>query len=818
MNKTFLTILLFFIQTLTLLANENMIQPALAGTLTIGGSTPNYATFTAAVSALNSQGVTGPVVFQVRAGTYNEQISISQFSGSSATNTVTFQSQNNDSTSVTLTYPSSASNTNNYTLQLNGADYVFFKQITIQRSGTANNAIVVDITNGALHDKIMNNRIIGAVASSSSLNNALISSSNSTLASDNYTTFSNNVLQNGSYGIYYPGQSSTTLEQGNIVSGNTFSNQYSYGIYFAYQNSPIITANTITSSSADTTYAGIWVFYCDNSLTITSNKILLGSVGTGVYIHNSDGASNLPGLTANNFIAIAGSLASKGIYIYLSSTQNIFYNSVNIYNSNSSSKALYVKGLTASNLDIRDNVFASIGGGYAYYVDQNAVTSAISQSNYNDLFTTGSFVGCWGNSGNQTTLANWKTASGRDNNSISAIPAFTSNTNLHSSSGMLNAHGISLSSTLTPVTTDIDGQTRNTLTPDIGADEFNIEDLGVISIVGPGNGCMNDSGLLQIHIKNFSAYTFIGSIPVYYKVNGGSQVTGNTGSVTINSGDSISYTFLTPVFYTVVGNNTVEAATSFVGDVNQTNDVHSGYSFTVYPPVQANAGTDQYICSGDSVTLTAQGGSVYLWSTFATTPVITVTPVNTTTFIVTVSSANGCSDVDTVLVNVNNIPPPVASFSYTPSGLLISFTNTSTNGLFYNWDFGDGNTSTLQNPDNFYSASASYTVTLIVTNNCGSDTFSLQITPVGIRDYKINSNLIIYPNPSSDLVNVGFTGLSGGDGELKIFDQLGRMVDRYSINLNSKNKMIVISGLDKGFYCLNLRIENALMTGKLLIQ
>ncbi|MEN8194481.1 MAG: choice-of-anchor Q domain-containing protein, partial [Bacteroidota bacterium] len=52
--------------------------------------------------------------------------------------------------------------------------------------------------------------------------------------------------------------------------------------------------------------------------------------------------------------------------------------------------------------------------------------------------------------------------------------------------------------------------------------------------------------------------------------------------------------------------------------------------------VNANAGEDQSICLGESVTLTASGGSTYSWSTGATTQSITVNPNETTTYTVTV--------------------------------------------------------------------------------------------------------------------------------------------------------------------------------------
>ena len=78
----------------------------------------------------------------------------------------------------------------------------------------------------------------------------------------------------------------------------------------------------------------------------------------------------------------------------------------------------------------------------------------------------------------------------------------------------------------------------------------------------------------------------------------------------------------------------------------------------VISPHFANAGNDTTMCFGESVKLTATGGNTYLWSTGDTTPSITVSPPDTTTYYVTVSDA--CSDIDTVTVNVNPLPVVIA--------------------------------------------------------------------------------------------------------------------------------------------------------------
>ena len=55
--------------------------------------------------------------------------------------------------------------------------------------------------------------------------------------------------------------------------------------------------------------------------------------------------------------------------------------------------------------------------------------------------------------------------------------------------------------------------------------------------------------------------------------------------------------------------------------------------------------------------------------------------------------------------------------------LIVEFSDTSTgDNLTYIWDFGDGQTSSEQNPTHEYSSAGDFTVSLTTTNNYGSDT------------------------------------------------------------------------------------------------
>ena len=76
----------------------------------------------------------------------------------------------------------------------------------------------------------------------------------------------------------------------------------------------------------------------------------------------------------------------------------------------------------------------------------------------------------------------------------------------------------------------------------------------------------------------------------------------------------------------------------------------------------------------------------------------------------------------------------LASFIYNVGGSIVDFTNTGTSAAVYHWDFGDGNTSTLENPSHTYAGSGTYVVSLIVNNISCSDTVNNSVV-IGLAPY-----------------------------------------------------------------------------------
>jgi PKD repeat protein len=159
-----------------------------------------------------------------------------------------------------------------------------------------------------------------------------------------------------------------------------------------------------------------------------------------------------------------------------------------------------------------------------------------------------------------------------------------------------------------------------------------------------------------------------------------------------------------------------------------------------FMPLSYDAGKDSTICSGRSLVIGQTLTGVYkatwspaagLSSTTAARP--SATPSVTTKYFVTITdSVTGCSLVDSILVTVN--PTPAANFTSangTGAGV-VNFTNTSTNATTYSWNFGDGNTSTSENPSNTYAANGTYTVRLSAVSGTCNNATTRQINVTGI--------------------------------------------------------------------------------------
>ena len=275
------------------------------------------------------------------------------------------------------------------------------------------------------------------------------------------------------------------------IRSNANGNGYIYlpvGIEVNSVTNAVIEGNTITNiwdfntGASAFMAAGIVVQSPSVSgIVIRNNKIsniYATGTGTGSSSPQLYGIYNY-GTTSsvyNNMILLGQSPATAecritGIYDLSSSASTYYFNSVSITGTASGTNSSYAfyTGATGT-LTVKDNIFyngRSGGSVKPYAIGTGAAATPV--SNYNDLFSTGSYLGLW-NATNCATLAAWRTASSQDAASVSGDPYFMSSTDLHinttTASPVKNA-GLNIPS----VSTDYDSETRNN-PPDIGADEY----------------------------------------------------------------------------------------------------------------------------------------------------------------------------------------------------------------------------------------------------------------------------------------------------------------------------------------------------------
>ena len=747
-------------------AGKRMISGAMSGTYLIGTG-GNYPTFNAAINALNLFGISGPVTFYVITGTYNEQIELTPVSGASAANTITFESLSFDSTDVILQY--NASSAANYTLRLSGADRITFKNMTIKALGSIY-ARVVEIGNNSVWNEFSNNQIISVNSTNTGINGAGFFSTNAGAANNNH--FINNYMNiTANYAFYLRGTASNS-QANNLIENNIINNSM-YCIYAYYQNNIKIKSNIITSNYATTTNYALMMYYCDGQTEIVKNEIRLNGSTTnyGIYYFASDATSANPALMANNFITQLSGNTCYGLYYNNSTYLNVYNNNFNII-SGGNSRGLFVAN--GSNINCVNNII-NAPGGTAMYISN---TGALVTSDYNDLYAPGGYVGRWGTQ-NRTTLAQWQSSSNKDANSISVNPLYTSGSNLHVNNFGLDNSGIPLAA----ITDDIDGELRNPVTPDIGADEFQINyEVSSETITAPTNGVCSGNHNIITTIKNNGSITLT-SLTINWSVNSvsqspynwtGSLVYGATASVTLGS-----YNFISGNYNIFVQTSNPNGQTD-QWTINDTSAISVG----VYGAPTVSAGIDASICSGTNLivsTATATNYSSLNWTSSGTgtwtnggtiSPTYTPSAADTTNgyvqLIVFANGFAGCGNVsDTMTLTLLNAP--IVSFSglastycpYNPPDTLIG---TPVGGTFT----GMGISGNIFNPSSAGAGShtISYTVTYPV--GCGgSSSHNTTVYPNTIvslsglgASYCVNSpsvNLLVYP-PNGTLTGNGISG------------------------------------------------------------
>jgi PKD repeat protein len=277
---------------------------------------------------------------------------------------------------------------------------------------------------------------------------------------------------------------------------------------------------------------------------------------------------------------------------------------------------------------------------------------------------------------------------------------------------------------------------------------------------------------------NFSANLTSGNVPL--TVNFTNQTIGTVSSYSWNFGDGGTSSVANPSHtYNSAGSFTVSLTVTGAGGTKT--ETKANYIVTTFAGPVANfygSPTSGTVPLSVSFTNTSSGDiSSYSWnfgdgsSSSLANPSHTYNSAGTFSVSLTVTGPGGSdSETKSGYITVTNPgDPPIANFYGSPTSgsypLTVTFTNISTGDISsYSWNFGDGASSTLENPTYTYNSAGTYSVSLTVTGPGGSDseTKSGYITVTNPGDSPV-ANFTANPTSGSYPLTVTFTNISTGD-------------------------------------------------------
>jgi hypothetical protein len=504
----------------------------MSGNYTIGGASPDFVSINDAVDALVTNGVNGNTSFLIRAGNYNEQVIIPQISGTSNNSIISFSSETGDADDVIISH-SATSSADNYIIRLDGANYFDFHYLTFRAEGTTNYGDILDLTNGTYNIRIRFNKFysLGYNQVYSHIINAQLSGAQTIQNIE----IQSNYFQDSYYGIYLYGVNATNYY--NIsVSNNLLYNQMN-AIDLSYVPSVDIHNNRITD--------------CNNAIKLSNSqsanifKNNINAHASGIYIYYSSGAN-----VYNNSIIVDGNVWSgdyglaKGLTFDNSENSETYYNSIMIGESVENNKSYAFSLLGQDSHTVKNNIFANFGLGNSVYL--NSVDSGDMWMDYNNLFSGRGILikNGYYNSTFYYTLAQFQSGFGENANSVSVYPGFYSEDPLLSHSPWVDGKGTHIAT----ISEDINGNPRDSSTPDIGCNEFTADPSNTTPMsgyysVGSGYDYENLSAALNdLYIKGANGGVYLnlndGNYSGNYKLyNIPSSSGSNYVSISLATGD-----------------------------------------------------------------------------------------------------------------------------------------------------------------------------------------------------------------------------------------------------------------------------------------
>lgn len=227
------------------------------------------------------------------------------------------------------------------------------------------------------------------------------------------------------------------------------------------------------------------------------------------------------------------------------------------------------------------------------------------------------------------------------------------------------------------------------------------------------------------------------------------------------------------------------------------------------------------------------GATSFIWyfgdGSQATGQVVSHTYSDTANYIVSLVVENICGDRDSIFKSTGGCGP-VHSFwtrslaGTTQNGMQVDFNaNASINAVKYHWDFGDGNSKTVNSfatTHTYAVPSLLYVVCLNVENLCGdTDQSCRALNQIGLKEFTLlDNNFKVYPNPANDFVNIELEGVKGSF-EISFYTVNAELLSRKTVQTGDEGLRykMDIDFLPKGIYLLQIPTSEGVLTRKIMI-
>jgi len=313
----------------------------------------------------------------------------------------------------------------------------------------------------------------------------------------------NNFIKKAGAAIYVSSNNASLRAEGNIIKSNLIGSEtdslIAWGIQVEHCQNTIIENNIVQNLKVTTSVGEILIpginSYSGSGDVIRNNVVHSlrangGYTCVGILLSGGSGSNNY---IYNNMVYDIQSTSTQsnsrvaGIQIWNQANPKIYYNTVYLSGTGSNysgSAAFYIYGgfSPSSNVDAKNNIFVNTRDETPYVASAIYDYSASNlTSDYNDLFyDENNPNNCLVRIGSTkyNTLADWQ-ATGKDLNSLNDIVNFVSPTDLHIDINI----NTSLDGHATPIVgidEDFDGDSRSATTPDIGADEFDVDPTATV--------------------------------------------------------------------------------------------------------------------------------------------------------------------------------------------------------------------------------------------------------------------------------------------------------------------------------------------------